>query len=219
MRNCRSPVTTVFVHGLVSSSFGNMQFRNPHFLSPFARRHRSRSRPGFKLFRPQSAIRNPHFLSPFARRHRSRSRPGFKLFRQFRNPHSAIRISSRLSPVATALDLGLVSSSFGNFAIRNPQSAIRNPQSAFPPHFLSPFGRRHRSRSRLGFKLFRQFRNPQSAIRISSHPHRVCQRRPASKSCQAISPGIPKAISRTRRSSESASAISPEMPSRLPSRI
>ena len=145
LRNCRSPVTTVFVHGLVSSSFGNMQFRNPHFLSPFARRHRSRSRPGFKLFRPQSAIRNPHFLSPFARRHRSRSRPGFK--------------------------------------------------------------------------LFRQFRNPQSAIRISSHPHRVCQRRPASKSCQAISPGIPKAISRTRRSSESASAISPEMPSRLPIRI
>ena len=126
--------------------------------------------------------------------------------------NSAIRISSRLSPVATALDLGLVSSSFGNFA-------IRIPQSAFPPHFLSPFGRRHRSRSRLGFKLFRQFRNPQSAIRISSHPHRVCQRRPASKSCQAISPGIPKAISRTRRSSESASAISPEMPSRLPSRI
>src|SRR5580704_14379777 len=47
----------------------------------------------------------------------------------FRNPHF-LRISSRLSPVATALDLGLVSSSFGNFAIRNPQSAIRNP------HFL-----------------------------------------------------------------------------------
>src|SRR5580704_5762667 len=83
------------------------------------------------------------------------------LFRHFPNPHSAIRISSRLSPVVTALDLGLVSSSFGNFA-------IRNPQSAFPPHFLSPFARRHRSRSRPGFKLFRQFRNPQSAIRISS---------------------------------------------------
>ena len=88
-----------------------------------------------------------------------------------RNPQSAIRISSRLSPVGTALDFGLVSSSFGNFAIRNPHFlrissrlspvataldlglvsssfgnfAIRIPQSACPPHFLSPFARRHRS--------------------------------------------------------------------------
>jgi hypothetical protein len=44
-------------------------------------------------------------------------------------------------------------------------------------------------------------------------------RRPASRSCQAISPGIPKASSRARRSSDTASAISPEMPSKFPRRI
>ena len=149
---------------------------------------------------------------PLACHHCLRARLGFKLFWQYAIPQSAFPLAFRPSPPL------LISAWFQALSAIS-QSAIRNPQSAFPPHFLSPFGRRHRSRSRLGFKLFRQFRNPQSAIRISSHPHRVCQRRPASKSCQAISPGIPKAISRTRRSSESASAISPEMPSRLPSRI
>jgi hypothetical protein len=78
----------------------------------------------------------------------------------FRNPHF-LRISSRLSPVATALDLGLVSSSFGNFAFRNP-------------HFLRISSRLSPVATALDLGLvsssFGNFaiRNPQSAIRISS---------------------------------------------------